>query len=224
MKCLICFEEIVAQVSWNQFLLPQKNRKVCEGCTDKLKRIDQIGCPKCGREDAHGICYDCERWEQSDVYAGCLEKNVAVYAYNEFAKEIVAKWKYRGDFILSQVFAEAVQTTYHQHFRDVGADVAVIPLSEQRLLERGFNQSDAVIQLLGLDSYNFFTRRESEKQSKRGRRERMEAGNPFELVRGSSRPVLLVDDIYTTGMTVRHLALLLKRAGCPAVYSFTLFR
>ncbi|MFD2922566.1 ComF family protein [Halobacillus naozhouensis] len=189
-----------------------------------MKRIDQIGCPRCGREDARGICYDCERWEQSNVYAGVLEKNVAVYAYNEFAKEIVAKWKYRGDFILIRAFAEAVQTTYHQHYRDVGADVAVIPLSEQRLLERGFNQSDAIIQMLGFDSHDFFTRRESEKQSKRGRRERMEAGNPFELVRGVTGPVVLVDDIYTTGMTVRHLAMLLKEAGCPAVYSFTLFR
>ncbi|UOQ94404.1 ComF family protein [Halobacillus shinanisalinarum] len=164
------------------------------------------------------------RWEQSEQYAGCLEKNVSVYTYNEFAREVVARWKYRGDFILVEAFAEALQTTYHQHFQDVGADLVAIPLSGQRIQERGFNQSDAIIAQLGFEAVDFFTRKGSEKQSKRGRRERVSSENPFVLVGEPRKPVLLVDDIYTTGMTVRHLASLLKGHGCPAVYSLTLFR
>ncbi|UOR11667.1 ComF family protein [Halobacillus amylolyticus] len=224
MRCLICVEEIVPKVGWGQFLLPQKKINLCEVCSARLARIDLAGCPKCGRVDAEGVCYDCVRWEHSVQYAGCLEKNVSVYMYNEFAREVVARWKYRGDFILIEAFAGALQTTYHQHFRDVGADVVAIPLSEQRFRERGFNQSDAIIAQLGFDAVDFFKRKDSEKQSKRGRRERMGADNPFVLVGEPRKPVLLVDDIYTTGMTVRHLASLLKMNGCPVVYSLTLFR
>jgi len=48
--------------------------------------------------------------------------------------------------------------------------------------------------------------------------------NPFNLVKSLNNPVLLVDDIYTTGRTLRHAAQLLKEAGCQEVYALTLCR
>ncbi|GGF31224.1 amidophosphoribosyltransferase [Halobacillus andaensis] len=223
MRCVICFESVLPEVNWTNFLLVQKEVKLCTTCFEKFDVITEPGCPLCGRADSSGVCYDCERWEGSS-YQGVLTKNVSVFSYNDFARELVARWKYRGDFTLIEAFAEAAQTKYKNYFQMMEADLVAIPLSKERLLERGFNQSDALITLLGVSPHRFLKRRGSEKQSKKGRSERLLGENPFILVKPTERPVVLVDDIYTTGMTVRHLALLLREAGCPEVYSFTLFR
>ncbi|MFC7062464.1 ComF family protein [Halobacillus seohaensis] len=224
MRCVICFSDILPQVNWGNFWKVQKERKVCTSCLDKLLVIDEPGCTSCGRIDSDGICYDCKRWEQSDSYSGVLAKNVSVFAYNDFARELVARWKYRGDFTLVEAFTEALQTKYNQHFHGMEMDLVAIPLSEERLWERGFNQSEAIVAQLGESHLNLFKRKDSEKQSKRGRSARMAVVNPFVLEENVVRPVVLVDDIYTTGMTVRLLARLLRDSGCPSVYSLTLFR
>ncbi|WP_101843025.1 ComF family protein [Halobacillus sp. Marseille-P3879] len=223
MRCVICFASILPSVNWTNFLSPQKEEKVCQVCCEKLEFIDDPGCPRCGRSEGTQLCFDCERWEQSD-YQSVLTKNISVCTYNDFAKELVARWKYRGDFTLIEAFTEAVQTKYKNHFNGMEADLVAIPLSKERLRERGFNQSEALITQLGASPERFLKRKGSEKQSKKGRRDRISGENPFELIGRTERPVVLVDDIYTTGMTVRHLAHLLREAGCPAVYSFTLFR
>ncbi|MFG6147985.1 ComF family protein [Halobacillus sp. B23F22_1] len=223
MRCVICFDFVLPEVNWTNFLHVQKKVKICTTCFEKFDVIIEPGCPLCGRTDSNGTCYDCERWEGS-AYQGVLTKNISVFSYNDFARELVARWKYRGDFTLIEAFAEAVQTKYKNHFHRLKADLVAIPLSKERLMERGFNQSEALVSQLGSSPHRFFTRRGSEKQSKKGRTERMNRENPFVLVQPTDRPVVLVDDIYTTGMTVRHMASLLREAGCPAVYSFTLFR
>ncbi|WP_245807695.1 ComF family protein [Halobacillus massiliensis] len=224
-RCIICFTDILPEVSWINFFKPPKEEKMCGRCIGRLEKIEIPGCPKCYRIDAQGVCFDCRRWEEVHEFADVLERNVSLYHYNDFAREIVARWKYRGDFILIEAFAEALQTKHNEQFLSREADYVAIPLSKERLKERGFNQSEALISLLGIQAVDFFKRKGSEKQSKRGRRGRMGAENPFLLVKDRvARPVVLVDDIYTTGSTVRNLAVLLKRAGCPSVSSLTLFR
>ncbi|MFC7321879.1 ComF family protein [Halobacillus campisalis] len=223
MRCLICFEQVLPKVDWTSFLTVQKPIKLCVSCMEKFAVIDEPGCKGCGRKDGNGLCFDCERWNRSE-YSGVLEENVSVFGYNDFAKELVARWKYRGDFTLVHAFAEAVQTKYKNHFHGMDAELGAIPLSVERLLERGFNQSEAVITMLGASPHHFFKRKGNEKQSKRGRVERIMGENPFELIESVECPVVLVDDIYTTGMTVRHLARLLRENGCPRVHSFTVFR
>ena len=220
MRCFVCHEEIIPEVTWGTFLLPQKVKKVCDGCERQFELIVP-SCPKCGRPDSTGLCFDCERWgmEQEDP----LDQNVALYRYNDFAKDWVARWKYRGDYELLQSLEDKLQTLFQKTEWDTYALVP-IPLSDGRLAERGFNQSEAIIQSLRLTSTNLLRRTGTEKQSKKQRRERVTSGNSFVMMEEVYTPVILVDDIYTTGTTIRHAASLLKRSGCPRVFSLTLFR
>ncbi|MBA2175557.1 ComF family protein [Halobacillus locisalis] len=220
MRCYVCFEEILPEVTWSTFLLPQKVKKICYGCERQFEHIVPA-CPKCGRPDSTGLCFDCERWgmEQEDP----LEQNVALYQYNDFAKDWVARWKYRGDYELLQSLECQLRSLFQKTEWDTYALVPV-PLSGGRLVERGFNQSEAIIQSLGQKSTNLLRRTGTEKQSKKQRRARVASSNPFSMIDPIYTPVVLVDDIYTTGTTIRHAASLLKQSGCPQVFSLTLFR
>jgi len=94
----------------------------------------------------------------------------------------------------------------------------------ERLQERGFNQAEVLAAFLPIENRSLLTRIHSEKQSKMTRSERISTKNPFEIVGHINKKVILVDDIYTTGRTLRHAATLLKEHGCPQVYAYTLIR
>lgn len=221
MRCLICHEEIIPEVTWVTFWKPPSEINMCRDCRTGMEKIDDPCCPICHRPDHKGVCHDCEQW--SATHPGAFDKNVAVFRYNEFSKKIVASWKYRGDYVLVRAVKDEIQrkwekTGFENHL------IVPVPLSEQRETERGFNQSEAIILALEKEAVSLFDRQHSEKQSKRGRKDRMQSENPFKLRRPVQEPVVIVDDIYTTGRTVRHMAAILREHGCPSVSSFTIFR
>ncbi|WP_339213858.1 phosphoribosyltransferase family protein [Ornithinibacillus sp. FSL M8-0202] len=140
-------------------------------------------------------------------------------------QDIIAKWKYRGDYELGTVFEESYTTYFQKAFASIkNAVIIPIPLSMERLQERCFNQAEMLASFLSLKKMNILSRTHGEKQSKKSRNERIYSENPFILQEKLNNPVILVDDIYTTGTTLRHAAKLLKDAGCPEVYSYTLIR
>ncbi|WP_245837214.1 ComF family protein [Virgibacillus phasianinus] len=152
--------------------------------------------------------------------------NQSVFLYNPAIKEMISKWKYRGDYCLGDIFKESFVQTFKTAFgNEINDSIVVpIPLSDERLLERGFNQSAMLADYLQVEKKEILTRIHGEKQSKKTRIERISARNPFSLNAVVSNKVILIDDIYTTGATLRHAATLLQEAGCPKVSSFTLIR
>ncbi|GGK02986.1 hypothetical protein GCM10007063_26570 [Lentibacillus kapialis] len=139
---------------------------------------------------------------------------------------MISKWKYRGDYCLGKAFARDYYNAFNHNlsFMASGTIAVPIPLSKERMAERGFNQAKMLADFLPLKSEEKLTRTHHEKQSKKTRRERVTSSNPFHVTAAINAPVLLVDDIYTTGTTLRHAAYVLKKHGCPAVYALTLIR
>jgi competence protein ComFC len=153
-----------------------------------------------------------------------LANNHSIYAYNDFMQNLIAKWKYRGDYQLGQAFKHPMMDAFSHEFLKKKAVAVPIPLSEERLIERGFNQAKMLAHFLPFQSVEALNRVHGEKQSKKTRNERIFTENPFILNTPIKKPVILVDDIYTTGATIRHAAALLKEHGTPEVYSLTLIR
>ncbi|WP_404454348.1 ComF family protein [Oceanobacillus kapialis] len=223
MHCLWCEMEIIPTVHWGNLVQASRPSFLCEECTKKLERIKGRRCTKCSRKTSERICQDCQWWgsQQEDP----LSTNHSVYAYNEFMQEVIAKWKYRGDYVLKDIFAEAFIQTFIKVFgKQKDAQLIPIPLSNARLKERGFNQAEALANSLPNPSLNLLSRTGEEKQSKKSRKERVTGKNPFVIKETLNKPAILVDDIYTTGTTLRHAADLLRQNGCPEVNAFTLIR
>lgn len=230
--CLICANTLIQEYSWSSLLIKKEKIHVCEKCQGEFEPLTGKRCSKCSRmlselqsEFIHNdMCHDCYRWEQDPKWKGVLEKNDSIYAYNPFLKELMALFKYRGDYAIAAVFTEGIRSLV----ADKKIDIFVpIPLSNERLIERGFNQSEALIVAAGLKSTLLLTRVHSEKQSKKSRQERIEIQQVFQFQSDLSiydKQILIIDDIYTTGSTIRQAAVALKNAGASQVHSLTVAR
>lgn len=227
--CLICHEVIESSFGWGDLVTGKQKDVICRVCLGKLQKIEGEVCQICGRSfdtlDSQyrmgDRCYDCLRWEEDIEYKESLLGNYSLYGYNDFLKEIIAKFKYRGDYVLAKVFSEPIKKRIIQIKPN---HIIPIPLSEERLFERGFNQAEALILEAGLQSSNLLTRIHSEKQSKKSRKERIHLPQVFQAIQPISGKIILIDDIYTTGSTLRHAAKALKTAGAKEIYSLTIAR
>jgi competence protein ComFC len=230
-RCLICQSNLVIIIGWAQLFSKDETQTLCKDCTTKFEEIVGERCRICDRSSHHyglpfkeGICYDCERWEKDPEWSGYLHKNESLFYYNDFLKEVLAKFKYRGDYQLSYVFSSYLKAKLTRAKFDI---LTPIPLSTQRQYERGFNQAEALIVVAGFKPILLLNRAHTEKQSKKSRSDRIHLPQVFSVlpdigVKGQN--ILLIDDIYTTGSTLRHAAKVLKEAGAVSVASLTLAR
>jgi ComF family protein len=164
-------------------------------------------------------------------------------------KAWLARYKYRGDERLSELLADVLVHAYrlHRHAEGAAEEAALltfVPISDERMQDRGFNQAEQLARMLGrrlhLPVVDLLQRnRHTQKMSLKSRGERLkdmrdlfslhEAGL-VELRRrslgGAGRPscIYVIDDVYTTGSTLNECAKAI-RAGLDArVYGMTLAR
>jgi competence protein ComFC len=227
--CLICHERIESTLGWVDLCIPEQKEVVCNECLTKLEIIEGERCQICMRSflklDSHykkgELCFDCYRWEEEPSYRGVLKQNYSLYSYNGFLKELIAKFKYRGDYVLAKIFTSEIE----RKIKEMKPNYIIpIPLSEERIYERGFNQAEALILEAGLQSTNILTRIHSEKQSKKSRTDRIHLPQVFHTTTQVVGKIMIIDDIYTTGSTLRHAAQVLKNVGADEIFSITIAR
>lgn len=228
--CLFCHEEITSQTNWSSFFTSPTESYLCRVCEEQLIEIEGETCEICNRPlrklDPQYVinrrCLDCVRWEEDEEWGGYLQKNTSLYLYNDFLKDIISQYKFRGDYILAKIFSTKIQQKFLSDTL-----IVPIPLSKERQFERGFNQSEALIVEAGQSPTHLLERTHGEKQSKKSRHDRIHIPQVFQLKEGrdiSNKDILLIDDIYTTGSTLRHAAKILMKAGAESVSSLTLAR
>ncbi|MFC0272219.1 ComF family protein [Metabacillus herbersteinensis] len=195
---------------------------------NKLTKIDGKRCSVCSRpQETEQVCFDCERWETSEAWRGVLIKNHSIFEYTDFMKEVLAAFKFRGDAELVKIFKEEMRAVYQKQFSAEIDGIVPIPLSADRLYERGFNQARLLAEQLPIPTKDLLQRTHHEKQSKKSRQERLQSSNVFTTESATEileKNILLVDDIYTTGTTLRHAAKVLLNNGAAKVSSLTLIR
>lgn len=207
---------------------------LCRGCEAmlELKAIRSSFCRVCGIPFASGSS------PTHTCAACCVEKPLFVAARSAFiydgsALDAIHAFKYNGRVALARAlgaFAAQAAPCPCNGRPDV---VMPVPLYKTRLKERGFNQSLLIareiscLQKTPLDYANLRRIRPTEPQVLLTAKERTKnvkgafALERPDMVRGKA--VLLVDDVYTTGATIRECAKALQSAGA-AVYAVTLAR
>lgn len=200
---------------------------ICLDCQAKLEYVKKDRCLYCGQGSYLGFSHpNCQPNNGVDGY-------LSIFNYNRVLKQILKNIKYR---LVKEGFNELFQVI---KFKEVerffflkeeiqSAILVPIPLYSSRFNQRGFNQSEVLAQ--------FFSRHLElpiEDVLKRKRPTKMQAGisskreryrnikGAFEVKQGVSlnkKKTLLVDDVITTGTTVKEAARMLKKRGADFVF------
>jgi competence protein ComFC len=233
--CLYCHLSYSETWSWAALFGLNSEPLLCQSCTSNLELIKGDICRICGRSFSlfpeqyrqGDSCYDCIRWEEDEEWEGVLQQNRSLYVYNDFLKGVIAKIKYRGDAELIKAFYPIARSKFKSNFRKFL--LVPVPLSEERQYERGFNQAEIFAKSLTSNVQPLLKRvTHEEKQSKKTRENRMlKKHNSFKVFDEDSvkeKSILLIDDVYTTGSTLRYAAKVLKDAGADQISSITFAR
>ncbi len=157
-----------------------------------------------------------------------LRVSVALYQYDAPLREAIHLLKYRRRRALARPLGELLVAALPPEVRACDAVVAV-PLHRSRLRERGFNQSELLAEAVAADLGRGIVRglertRATEHQVGMDRRAREANVRGAFAWRGGTPPaaVLLLDDVLTTGATLRECARALRAAGVREVYGVAL--
>jgi competence protein ComFC len=222
-KCLLCNRYLNVGLDLSFILSFKKVVKtpICTQCTKKFASLaDCKTCIKCGKISTVLECRDCQKWNDQLV-------NKAMYQYNEPMREFFQRYKFQGDYLLRKVFQDQF-INFIQKILKEDEIIIPVPVDHSTMNLRGFNQVTGLIE--ELEFQDVLTNQRSRKslhQFQRSRKERLQQKNSFQLKENvdiAGRQVLLVDDIYTTGATLRHAMMVLKQSGAQKVRSVTLCR
>lgn len=219
----------------------------CAACAPLVEPIAPPFCARCGIPYdplAYGadICADC----RDNRYHGppAVELLRSVYTFSGPLREAVHRFKYQDKTALAEPLGELMHAFLLNQSSDkppipiTGIAMLVpVPLHGWRRYRRGYNQSELLARSLGkllsLPVEQPLRRtRHTAPQVKLSRKERQQnVRGAFtidiaKLERSNTprRPVLLIDDVCTTGATLNECAAVLKKAGVKQVYALTLAR
>jgi len=181
------------------------------------------------------------------THAKCKNRNsldgvFAAVEYRTVIKKAVYNYKYEPYILnLSRVFSKLmyeslIQNEIFQNKLFVSSNVWItcVPLHEKKLMKRGYNQSEILgrnlSELLGLrfNSRLIIRTRNTIPQFKLKKEERVKniAGafelNPKYKDKMSGKSLFIVDDLFTSGTTMRECGKLLKKAGAKQVFALVL--
>jgi ComF family protein len=198
---------------------------ICEECWHKATVMPLVICAACGQLMPDGAgCINCLS-PQKPLPAFTLGH------YLDPLKNIIHQMKYHGYRKLSRELGERLVGQYRSVLESFDADLIVpIPLDYFREWKRGFNQaallSDIIGERLNLPVVEQLLRkvRRTKDQTKLDpveREENMRGAFRADSEKLAGKRILLVDDVVTTGATLREARRALDEAGAEAVLALT---
>jgi len=229
-RCPICGEFLHRDTRKND----RKTPCFCDTCLSGFRRISPPLCSICGRpfsgdRDENHLCEECLRKRPSFDTAG------APYVYEGPLMTAIHLFKYGEKGYLADSLGPLLSEFARNWIHEPDGFVTVpVPLHRKRLRERGFNQSLLLAKHVAgelhteLDFLSLRRVRYTLPQTGLGKEERRKnVKGAFRIENPDvfkDRPVLLVDDVATTGNTLNECSRVLKKAGCNGIFCLVLAR
>lgn len=208
---------------------------LCQSCISRLPQSDLV-CPACERASIGGLTHPlCQR-----KYG--LDGLWSLGSYQNPLKEAIHKLKYRFVADLASTLVDLMldywvrfTPAFFDEIRKEGVknwQIVPVPLHFKRERSRGFNQSALLGKLLaskmGL-KYSDALARIKNTKSQVGLESQARKANIKDAFSLTSRftlnaNILLIDDVWTTGSTLKECCYILKRGGANKVWALTLAR
>lgn len=205
------------------------SQRVCNACVMRFAQ-PATRCQRCALRVPEGVAVCGACLQNPPSFDACIA--AVDYAYPW--ADALAQFKFRGDPGWARALATLMRSTPWMEPALESADrVLAVPLSTERLRERGFNQSALLArQLAGAkaDCHTLLRLHATEAQSGLPRAQRLRnlrgafAVEPARAASLRGQRVVLIDDVMTTGATLHAATLALREAGVAHVTAAVLAR
>lgn len=222
----------------------------CQLCSELLENPgEKVVCGRClSRMEVHRgeVCQICGRffYHQSGQKSICLEceHNPPIFSYHRSLglysgnlKDLIILFKYKGFEILSQPLAAALYKKYQKEGIFSGINyILPVPLHRQKQKARGFNQAELLAEELSRLSGLPWSKKILVKIKNTPAQVSLEASEREKNLQGAfavkqpdkvkGKAFLLIDDVFTTGSTIRECARVLSQSGAREVRALTIAR
>lgn len=199
---------------------------VCDDCLKTLPFLTGNLCNHCSEPIKSEGNY-CKRCKGKKFI---FDKALAPFSYKDEIKNLILGLKYKNKKFNAKCLASFMSDLILKN--NITADVIItVPLCSKRLKKRGYNQSlllaKEISKSVKVDVREDILMRvkETPTQTNLDYAERQDNLKDAFKIRNSklikNKVVLLIDDVYTTGATVRECSKVLKKAGVSKIYVIT---
>jgi ComF family protein len=205
---------------------------ICRECLDKISLLGVTAtvvspvCPVCSRP----LGYESEHCGECLTAPPLFRKHISYGRYEEELRELILRYKYGGMEKLKHLLAGFYVETYHHMLakNDPQGFDFIIPVPPDRGRKREFNPVLEIVKIFSqrvniplLTGY-LVKDKKTLPQAGLTRHQRLNNLNGAFLLKGAlpslkGRRVLLADDVYTTGTTIRKCTELLVKEGADVV-------
>jgi len=211
----------------------QGREQICSDCFAKIRYVTPPYCKICGKpHDSRfegGFCHECYRKKtpfdlarSATEYEGTIKEALHMFKFSNRHSLKIPLGKIMADYLAANNGIDLSQI-------DI---IMPVPLSRKKERSREYNQAKLLAEELSkhtglaIDDESLKRVKETTPQFELSREERLK--NLKDAFMASDevkdKAVLLIDDIYTTGSTVKESSLALKRSGAKRVCVLTLAR
>lgn len=207
---------------------------VCGSCYCQCKQVNKVRCVQCGIAlEGEGHDKKCGRCLKSSP---SYDVTLTAVDYAPPIDQLVVALKFQHQLALVSFFARMLQERIKESGEPLPDFFLATPLSEVRLIERGFNQSLEIAKICARHFNIPFYRdvlirnKHTAAQMSLSMKERYQNVKGVFLVDTRFRHMLegkhigVVDDVMTTGATMEEIAYVLKRNGARKITNLVFAR
>ena len=222
-RCICCGE-----------ILSQENG-LCPKCFSAIHFISKPYCAICGAPLENPID------EKDVVCAKCLKEKRhtfslqrSAFIYDENSKNMLIDLKFHDKTSYATVLAQFLYKAAADILKEKPDVIIPVPLHYMRLLKRKYNQSGLLARELSklcnikVDDFSLKRCRNTIPQVKFSGKARIKNIRGAFFVKKpqniKNKKILLIDDVMTTGSTLKECAIALKKAGAAKIYALTVAR
>ena len=204
---------------------------ICVSCNERIKNCDIAIFSQ-----NIGICKRCfkkfKKIPHDSAFEGSAYSHyiISAYYYNSYIRNLIHRYKFGGEWKIGDLISDLLcdYLTSYENVLDFDF-ITSVPLSYQRFLKRGYNQSEppakSIAKKLGIPYIScIYKKKDTIAQSLLNRIDRLNNNkNAYvadrQKVKG--KRILLFDDILTTGSTLHECAKELSEKGAKFVACIT---
>ncbi len=211
------------------FILP----RFCPSCQKKLSLYEKLICENCRATFVHTdkqlLQFEYERkFSGSNIIYDFYP--LLIFVKDSPLQHVVHQIKYQNKFLLAVELGEMLGHSLLKNKSEWNIDIILpVPLHSLKKAERGFNQSFYIakgirkVTNISVSQSILKRKRYTESQTQKNLIERAENMSDAFMVKHPDKVmgknVLLIDDVITTGSTIRECGKILKECGVVNVYA-----